>query len=271
MISIWTASFLFTLAAFTAVWAMHVKMKDAGVIDYYWGPGFAISGWLMLAIYGQATMTTLIYLGVVSLWATRLAAHLIARHKRSKSEDARYKAMRDAGGSSFWWKSLFTIFTLQAVIHWLVSAPVLLTVIASNQPPSASMPPLFAFGLAIFAVGFLIETIADWQIDQFKRDVPESGLFQSGLWGLSRHPNYLGEMIIWIGLGLSAYAISGSILALISPVFLIIVMAGISIPLTDQHMRASRSGYAAYEMDVPALLPRFSSASKQTRKLPADN
>jgi steroid 5-alpha reductase family enzyme len=73
-------------------------------------------------------------------------------------------------------------------------------------------------------------------------------------------------MILWLGLGISAFAISGSWLAFTGPVVLIIVMRGVSIPLTDDHMRSSRSGYDDYAARTPSLLPTGSTPSKVAKQ-----
>ncbi|MEO0496927.1 MAG: DUF1295 domain-containing protein [Pseudomonadota bacterium] len=257
----WLLAFLVTLTAFTAVWVASVLTQDAGVVDFYWGPGFAVTAWLGIALADNISLGTLVFVGAITVWAARLAAHLIIRHLAATAEDGRYAAMRQAGGASFWWTSLFKIFVLQAIIHWLVQFPVIATLSGGGAPGTPGSSGLglglwFWAGIAIFAIGFAIEAIADAQLARFKRDPANEGkLLERGLWGMSRHPNYVGEMIVWIGLSLAALALTGSWLVWIGPIVLALAMFGVSLPLTDAHLRQTRADFDAYATRVPATIP----------------
>ncbi|MEL6920062.1 MAG: DUF1295 domain-containing protein [Pseudomonadota bacterium] len=188
------------------------------------------------------------------MWSHRLAQHLVRRHHASHGEDGRYAEMRASGGPNFWWTSLFTIFLLQATLLWLIAAPVHVAFGHGNAANGA----LFGFGMAVFIVGFLLEWIADYQLATGKNDIPQAdrigAMFTSGLWGVSRHPNYVGEMILWWGLAIAAFAISANPFALAGPLLLCTVMIAISIPLTEQHMLRTRPSYAEYQKRVPMLM-----------------
>jgi len=245
-----------TAAVFTGIWLIHVGLKDAGIVDYYWGPGFAVIGAIHVIAAPETTAEQWVFLFAVTLWAVRLAAYLIPRHLRSHEEDGRYRAMRENGGRRFWWASLFTVFLLQAALLWIIAAPV-----HAALSPAAAMPPTgvaafqFWAGLVIFAIGLAIEATADRQLAAGKAALPYGMPVSGGLWGLSRHPNYLGEIILWWGLGLSAYALSGSPLAFIGPVVLTSVMLAVSIPLTEAQLLRTRPAYEEYAQRVPALIP----------------
>ncbi len=255
-----TAALYITLAltasTFTGIWLIHVRLSDAGIIDYYWGPGFVVIGAAHLAINPHVSFYQLLFLVAVLSWAARIAAYLIRRHRRSGDEDGRYRAMREAGGANFWWTSLFTIFLLQAVLMWVIAAPVHIALGAAGATPQGLGAALYWGGLILFFAGLTLETVADSQLARGK--TADAGTtFAGGLWRLSRHPNYLGEMIVWWGLGFSAFGLSGSPLALAGPAMLTAVMAGVSMPLTEAHLRRSRHDYGAYAARVPALLPRL--------------
>lgn len=243
-------------AVFTGIWLIHVAMKDAGIVDYYWGPGFAVIGVLHVATNPEPSAAQWIFLSAVILWAARLAAYLVPRHLRSHGEDGRYRAMRENGGKNYWWTSLFTVFLLQAMLMWIIAAPVHAALgQAASAPPAGMAALLFPAGLMVFAAGLATETIADRQLAAGKISVPAGTPVSTGLWGLSRHPNYLGEMMLWWGLGLSAFALSGSPLAFIGPGVLTAVMMAVSIPLTEAHLRRTRPGYEEYVRSVPTLIP----------------
>lgn len=250
-----TVSLAITVSCFTAIWLINVMTKDAGVIDYYWGPGFAVIAAVHVYIGGIKTLFEWMLMAAVTIWALRLATHLIIRHHKSSAEDGRYLEMRESGGKNFWWSSLFKVFILQAVLLWLIAAPLHVAFDAAAQTNLV----LFALGMIIFAAGFIFEWVADHQLVSGKRSMIEAGreapIFTGGLWGRSRHPNYFGELLVWWGVGLSAFAMSGSLLAFAGPALLTIVMRYVSIPLTEQHMIRTRPSYEEYMRLVPMIVP----------------
>ncbi|MEO0543736.1 MAG: DUF1295 domain-containing protein [Pseudomonadota bacterium] len=254
MLSALIITYATTCVAFTGIWLINVMTKNAGVIDYYWGPGFAVIAATHFAIRGTMSNYETLFLAAICLWAFRLAQHLVRRHHAMDAEDGRYAAMRENGGPNFWWVSLFTIFLLQATLLWIIAVPVHLA-FGHEEPASAFV---FYLGLAIFFVGFVFEWLSDYQLSIGKKthgaEGRDAALFRSGLWGISRHPNYVGEMILWWGLGISALALSGNPLALLGPVLLCTVMIAISIPLTEQHMVRTRPAYTEYQKRTPMLL-----------------
>ncbi len=254
---LWT-TFLITCVAFTAIWLINVATRDAGAIDYYWGPGFAVIGAVHVAFNAGATALQWVFLAAVAFWAARLALQLVPRHHSSHAEDGRYRAMRETGGPSWWWASLFKVFLLQAVLLWIIAAPVHIAL--GGTPLAQPLGALFWIGIALYALGLAIEWIADRQLAHGKTVAtaagaePETSMVTTGLWGLSRHPNYVGEIVLWWGLGLSAFALSGSALVFVGPALLAAVIAGVSMPLTEQHMERTRPTYAEYKARVPALV-----------------
>ena len=250
------ATLVVTLFAFTGIWLIHVKTRDAGYVDFYWGPGFAVIA-LMHGAYSGYTAASAILTAAVLIWAARLSAHLVGRHRKSLSEDGRYAAMREAGGSAYWWKSLFTVFLLQGFLQWVIAAPIHAVFVQSHF--GLMVWPMFLLGLILFGIGLWIEWIADSQLAAHKAEaVATGGLLTSGLWSACRHPNYLGEMILWSGIGLSAFAATQSPYAILGPLVLGAAMRFVSIPLTEEHLQKSRPQYAAYKARTPMLIPRLS-------------
>lgn len=253
-----------TAVMFTGIWLIHVALKDAGIVDYYWGPGFLVIGAIHVANLSATSPAQWVLLAAITLWAIRLVAYLVPRHLRSHDEDGRYRAMRENGGPRYWWTSLFTVFLLQAMLMWIIAAPVHVALRpAASTPPEGLAAVLFWAGLVIFATGLAIETVADRQLAAGKALLPAGTPVTEGLWSLSRHPNYLGEMVLWWGLGLSAFALSGSMLAFVGPGVLSGVIAAVSIPLTEAHLRRTRPAYEDYARRVPALIPGFAPRGRE--------
>src|SRR5204863_2065610 len=139
----------------TIVWFASVRLRDASIADICWGPAFAVTAWLYCVMFRAWTIRPLLTAVLVTVWGVRLAAHIYLRHR---GEDPRYQAMRHKHGESFWWKSLFLVFWLQAAILWWVALPLLM--VAHRGDPAFPTAADVA-GLIVFGVGFAFEVIGD--------------------------------------------------------------------------------------------------------------
>jgi steroid 5-alpha reductase family enzyme len=242
-----------TIAAFTLLWVVSLRINDAGIVDYYWALGFAVIGWLTLAMTGQPTIAALIVLSAITLWAVRLTTYLVIRHARMPGEDPRYAKFRAEGGPNFKRRSLVTIFWLQGALLWLTATPAHLAGSADLSQTNA----LFWLGMAIFAAGFVIEAAADYALLAFKADPANRGrLLTTGLFAWSRHPNYFGEILVWWGLGLAVAASSGAWLALFGPALLTLVLVKVSGPPMQVAALNKRPGYEEWAATTPLIFPR---------------
>ncbi len=116
---------------------------------------------------------------------------------------------------------------------------------------------LFALGMLLFLAGFAFETIADRQLEAFRRDPSNKGkLFTGGLFAWSRHPHYFGEMSVWIGIGLAVIGLTGAPLALFGPLLLVVLLMTLSGPPMLGDLLKDRPGYAEWAARTPALFPR---------------
>ncbi len=239
-------------AAFSILWVISLVLKNASIVDIFWGPGFIVVGtYYALTVPGAPTVRGLLVLALVSVWALRLALHIGFRNAGA-GEDFRYRKWRDEAGRNFWWISFFKVFLLQAVLLWIVSSPLLLAQLDGGRTVSA----IDGLGLALWVFGFVFEAIADHQLRIFKKNPANSGrIMRSGLWAMSRHPNYFGEAVVWWGIGLLALP-SGGWLSFVGPImitFLLIKVSGVA--LLDAAMVKRRPAYADYIANTPAFVP----------------
>jgi steroid 5-alpha reductase family enzyme len=249
VITVAGATLALTLLAFTALWLVSVQKRNAAVVDFYWAPGFVVIGLASLAFAGRPpTAPQLVVLAATLVWAARLGAHLVRRLLAEPREEARYARFRAAAGPGWWWRSLPQVFWLQALVQWISASPLHAAMLA---PAVEADAVLLAIGLALFAAGFALEWVADAQLARFRADSAHAGrTCDRGLWAWSRRPNYIGEAMLWIGLGVAALGISGQWWALAGPVLLTAVMFAVTGPLTERHLLASRADYAAYRARV---------------------
>ncbi|MBT4832376.1 MAG: DUF1295 domain-containing protein [Porticoccaceae bacterium] len=190
---------------------------------------------------------------MILIWALRLGSFLFWRIKKD-GQDKRFRVMK----TKFVW--FLMTWTLGGV--WvLVTMAAGLAAMTSNT--TVALGPLAYTGIALWIAGLLIEVIADSQKTKFRKNPDNRDRFiTTGLWAWSRHPNYFGEITLWLGLALLALPVlSGWQLAtMISPVFVFVLLTKVSgIPLLEnlaQKKWGSDPEFIAYTESTPALMMR---------------
>lgn len=252
LFAVLATSFCVSLAVFGLLWPVSLIKRDASVVDFWWGPGFAVMVCVAGALNWPVAGVGLLMLGLVTVWGLRLGIVLGARRLREGGEDPRYADMRAAWGAAFWWKSLFIVFLLQGVLQFLVGLGALLTVAG----PAAPVGALAGLGAGVAALGLWLETVSDREMDAYRRGGAVHGLFTGGLRAHVRHPSYLGEILFWWGLGLVALG-AGVVWGLACAALMTLILIKVSgVVLMNERLAATRPGYGAYSATTPAVLPR---------------
>ena len=178
------------VALMLTTWIVSVMIKNASIVDIVWGLGFVVVAWTVrLTVDGDTTRQNLLVV-LVTLWGLRLALYL-AKRNIGHGEDFRYVLMRRKHGARFPLVSLYTVFAFQGALMWVVSLPVQL----GQADDGAPVGPLAVIGAAAWVVGFVFEAVGDAQLARFKKDPANAGkVMDRGLWSLTRHPNYFGEI-----------------------------------------------------------------------------
>jgi steroid 5-alpha reductase family enzyme len=243
-----------------AGWVVSLLYRNVTVVDSLWGPGFVLIAWLTFAFSDGYSGRRRLIAVLVTVWGLRLCAHLSMRNW-GKGEDPRYGDWRRKGGDKFWITSLLKVFILQAVFLWVIS---LVVQIGQLAPAPARYTWLDGLGLVVWAAGFFFESVADWQLAQFKRDPRNQGqVMNRGLWAYSRHPNYFGEFLVWWGLFLITLATPGSWWTAVSPVVITAVLLKMTgIPLMEKTIVETRPGYREYIQRTNAFFPWIPRGSK---------
>lgn len=191
---------------------------------------------------------------LVILWAARLGTFLFTRIKKAGKDD-RFDEIKPS------FIRFLNVWTIQGLWVTFTLAAALVAITTTNRKEL----DLFALaGFLIWLFGFAVEVIADAQKSRFNADPANKGKFiQTGLWSRSRHPNYFGEIVLWIGVAVIALPVlqGWQWVALISPLFVILLLTRVSgIPLLEQKADKKWGGqedYEAYKKTTPVLIPRL--------------
>lgn len=231
-----------------AGWVYSLARSNVNLVDSLWSL-FFLAATLTYAILGRGTRSGAL-IALVGIWALRLSIHLAVRNF-GQPEDRRYRAIRANNSPGFGWKSLYIVFGLQAVLAWLISLP--LSVAAASRAP---FNPLDALGAVVAIGGVAFEAIADRQLSAFKSRPENAGrVLDTGLWRLSRHPNYFGEACVWAGFGLIGVA-AGSWWSLSAPLVMTLLLLKVSgVSLLEKDIADRRPAYRDYVRRTPAFFP----------------
>jgi len=236
--------------ATSLLWVVSVWMRDASIVDIWWGPGFAVIAWVVVGTVPEPPPRLLLVAGLLTLWALRLSIYLAARNL-GHAEDRRYQALR-GNRAGIWWSSLVTVFFLQGGLQVLIATP--LFAVAGTPGPLAWSDLLFAL---VVLAGIGMEAVADQQLAAFKKKSRgEATVLRTGVWGWCRHPNYFGNALMWLGLGALALSGGGPLWASLGPAvmwFLLLKVSGVS--LLESTITERRPAYREYIQQVPAFFP----------------
>ncbi len=191
---------------------------------------------------------------LVVVWAIRLGTFLFSRIQKAGKDD-RFDELKP----SFF--RFLNVWTIQGLWVTFTLAAALVAITTTTHKDL----DIFAFvGVMVWLLGFIIEVVADAQKSRFNADPANKGKFiQTGLWSRSRHPNYFGEIVLWIGIAIIALPVlqGWAWIALISPLFVAILLTRISgIPLLQKKADRNWGGqadYESYKKNTPVLIPKL--------------
>jgi steroid 5-alpha reductase family enzyme len=233
-------------------WTISLRLRDASIADICWGLGFVLLAWTSSWFAEFTAGRAALIVALASSWGLRLSLHLLWR-KWGEAEDRRYAAMRSRGAAHFWWRSLFSVFLLQAVLIWFVALPAQVAVWRDEQSPWSWLDGV---GVVIWLIGFCFEAVGDWQLARFQSHASNRDrVMDKGLWGYTRHPNYFGDFCVWWGVYLIA-ASGGAAATVASPALMSLLLLRVSgVSLLERTIVERRPGYAEYQRRVNAFFP----------------
>ncbi len=243
------------LGLMTVLWLISIYLKNVSIVDNFWGIGFVLVAFIFCLECEVLYTRSKLMMFLVTLWGLRLSIYLTYRNY-GKGEDYRYREFRRSFGEHrYWWFSFFQVFLLQGGLILIISLPLLGITLETN---SNALNLLDYLGLLIWGIGFMFESVGDYQLASFKRHPENKGkLLTKGLWRYTRHPNYFGDTAIWWGFGLFAIA-SGAYwysLGTLVMTYLILKISGVS--LLEKSLSKAKPGYEEYVQTTSTFFPWF--------------
>jgi steroid 5-alpha reductase family enzyme len=253
----WPLFGLGVAAAFLIQWLVFIHAWKAQTEKYYDFTGaltyISITLFLVLLSPNMDARAWLLA-AMVAVWAARLGTFLYRRVVKH-GKDARFDEIKPS------FVRFLNTWTVQGLWVVLTAAAAWIAITSTTR---VALDWWALAGVLVWAVGFGIEIVADNQKGRFKADKANEGRFIStGLWAKSRHPNYFGEIVLWIGVLLIAVPVlqGWQWVALVSPVFVALLLTRASgIPILEERADRKWGGqaeYEAYKENTPVLIPKF--------------
>ena len=262
------------LISYSLLFLYSLKIKDNSIVDVFWGFGFMIIAVLSFFQSGQG-LHHYVITGLVLLWWIRLTSHIGFRKLREWKEDPRYAKWREEWGSGWYFliRSFLQVYMLQMILMIVVAIPILIVnldwfsllsfsvgeSLSGTDPrlsPRMTKSEVFMILWALIALFWLIlETIADRQLGRFIKTKKPGEIFTTGLYRYSRHPNYFGESLFW--LGISLISLQYSYLGIIGWLSITILLLFVSwVPLQEARY-AGRANWEEYKAKTSVFVPWF--------------
>ena len=191
---------------------------------------------------------------LVVVWAVRLGTFLFSRIQKAGKDD-RFDEIKPS------FVRFLNVWTIQGLWVTFTAAAALVAITSTHRKEL----DLFAvIGFLVWILGFGFEVVADSQKGRFNADPKNKGKFiQTGLWSRSRHPNYFGEIVLWLGVAIIALPVlqGWQWVAMISPIFVTLLLTRVSgVPLLEKKSDAKWGGqkdYEEYKKNTPVLIPKL--------------
>ncbi len=249
--------FILDIVATLTIFLFSVMFNNSSIYDPYWSlvPPLILFFWVFHEQTLEAlTLMQILILSMTGFWSVRLTLNWILRWKGIRDEDWRYVAFRFKYQEQYWVVSLVGIHLFPTLIVFFAC----LSVYPALVFHEGSMGAMEWIAVAATFSGVMIEMISDWQLWNYKRDKARCDFQNTGLWKYSRHPNYFGEVLFWVGLFLFTTGMDRVYWwTLPGPVFMILMFYLVSIPMIDKRMLRRRTGYRDYMKRTSPMVPWF--------------
>ena len=244
----WARLLIADVAATIFVFVFSVIFKNASVYDPYWSvqPIVIIAGY---ALTSNITPATLLLIISIVYWGIRLTGNWAYVFGGLNHQDWRYTKFENETGRLYPFINFTGIHMVPTLIVYLTTLPAVFVI---RQELRANIGSFI--GMAVCVGAATLQLVADTQMHKYRKS-GQHGLIRTGLWKYARHPNYLGEILMWWGIAIQAVSVMPEHWWLVAgAVANTILFFSVSIPLADKRQSA-KPGYAEYKAGTRSLLP----------------
>ena len=246
--SIWLNVLLADVIATVVTFIFSLIFENASVYDPYWSvqPIVIVIG---LAIVYGVNLSVLFAIIAVCIWGVRLTANWAYTFYGLTHQDWRYTMLCEKTGKFYPIINFVGIHMVPTLVVYFATLP--LIVIISSQ---VQFNPWCLIGFIISIMAVILQGTADVQMHKYKKN--RTTLFiRVGLWKYSRHPNYLGEILMWWGVGIFAVALMPDKWWLLTGAIInTLLFTFVSIPMAEKK-QSKKDGYSEYKMQTRVLFP----------------
>lgn len=244
----WLSLLIADVAATVATFVFSLIFKNASVYDPYWSvqpPVILIA----LAMGRRLTVLSVLLIDVVLFWAVRLTANWAYTFANLEHQDWRYTMLKEKTGAFY---PIINFVGIHMVPTLVVYGCVLPAAVAIREGLTANLFSIICLCISFGAA--VMQGIADIQMHKYRKS-RDGAFIRRGLWKYSRHPNYLGEILMWWGIGLAVIFAAPSVWYLgAGAVANTVLFLAVSIPMADKR-QSRKDGFAAYKKETRMLLP----------------
>lgn len=250
--SFWVNLLLADIAATVVTFIFSVLFRNASVYDPYWSVQPIVIG-IAFAIGGKSTVAGWMLLSVVIVWGVRLTANWAYTFDGMDHQDWRYTMLKEKTGA---WYPLINFIGIHMVPTLVVYGCILPLVFVLHYGARVNAYSIVFAAVSLLAV--VLQGTSDVQMHRFRKAKKEGkaeGFIRVGLWKYARHPNYLGEILMWWGIGLATVALMPEWWYLLAgAVANTLLFTFVSIPMADGR-QSKKEGFDEYKRQTRVLLP----------------
>lgn len=245
--------FIADCAATGVIFLFSFAVKNSSLYDPYWSLAPMVLWCFLVTQSDEFSIRLLLCGAVIMFWGARLTWNWTRTWHDLSEEDWRYRQLQNDTGRGYWLVSLLGIHLFPTVLVFLGC----MGLIRTAEAGASALNPMDFVGIVIGASSIWIEARADAALHDFRanRTHRHEHINQS-VWRWCRHPNYLGEIGVWVAIGCFGVAAVGwDTLVIAGPVVMILLFTLITIPMIEKKLLADKPGYEAYQRRTPMVLP----------------